>query len=116
MDVSRTEGRVEFLVQGSAAEPYVVVVARTGTNVTAHCSCPAGIVGQYCKHRFAILQGDGSAVVSENGSRVAEVAGWLAGSDLEAALRELGDREAELEVAKKRVASAKKAVARAMQD
>lgn len=104
------------MVQGSAAEPYEVTIQRDGPNLTARCSCPAGIVGQYCKHRFGLLAGDASGIVSENAAEVARVATWLGGSDLELALQELASSEAALEAAKRRVSQAKKVVARAMMD
>lgn len=108
--------RFEFLVQGSAPDPYLVTVHRVGTNVTATCTCPAGKVGQYCKHRFAILRGDDSGESSANAEEVRNVAGLLAGSDIAHALSHLQRCESDLESAKERVTAAKKALARAMQD
>lgn len=107
---------ISFLVQGSAADPYHVTIQRDGPNLTARCTCPAGVVGQYCKHRFALLSGDASGVVSENAAAVSQVAGWLAGSDLEGALEHLALCEAALDAAKRELAQAKKAVAWAMKD
>lgn len=41
-----------FLVQGSAPEPYVVEFFRRGSNLTAECTCPAGLLGQHCSIDF----------------------------------------------------------------
>lgn len=62
---------ISFEVQGSAPEPYLVTfVRRSPTNLSAYCSCPAGENGQYCKHRFAILDGAENSLVSSNASDI----------------------------------------------
>jgi hypothetical protein len=76
----------------------------------------AGAMGQYCKHRFNLLNGGTNGLVSGNADRVPELRGMLMGSDVEVVLTQLFDAEAAFEEAKKEVAKRKKAVARAMQD
>jgi uncharacterized Zn finger protein len=107
---------IKFQVQGSASEPYEVVFSREGSNLTATCTCPAGLVGQYCKHRFNILGGAVDGVVSNNENEVATVLGWLPGTDVEAAMNAVAAAEAEVERAKKAATAAKKALASAMRD
>lgn len=102
---------IEFLVQGSASEPYKVTFEKTGSHLGAFCTCPAGVNGQYCKHRAGIFGGEVTGIVSSNADQVAIVVAWLPGSDVEAALNDVVVAEAELERAKKAVASAKKKVA-----
>lgn len=55
---------ITFLVQGSAIEPYKVTFRKNAENLTALCDCPAGIYGQYFKHRFNILAGSTKGIVS----------------------------------------------------
>jgi len=106
---------IRFQVQGSAAEPYVVTFINRGNgNLSAHCTCPAGENGQYCKHRIAILNGDTAAIVSGNEHEVSMLASWFVGSDIESALKELATAERELERAKKEVSRLKKRLAEAM--
>ena len=106
-----------FTVQGSAPDPYIVrFIRHEGRNLTATCTCPAGQVGQYCKHRFAILSGDAAGVIGDNREDVNTVKAWLSGSDVELALQALDEAERGLDLAKKRVSAAKKAVAKAMLD
>jgi len=108
---------IKFLVQGSASEPYETLFDKEGDKITATCSCPAGAIGpkgQFCKHRFRILQGDTKGIVSTNIEEVKVVQGWLAGSDVETAVHELAEGQAELERAKKKVAAARKSLARVM--
>lgn len=106
--------QVEFLVLGSAAEPYRVTFMLDGNNLSAFCTCPAGENGQYCKHRFGILRGEEKGIVSNNVAKVKEVAAWLPGSDVEAAMMEVAEAEHEHELAKKKLTAAKKKVAKAM--
>jgi uncharacterized Zn finger protein len=108
---------ITFEVQGSAAEPYVVVfVRRSETNLSAYCSCPAGKNGQYCKHRFNILDGVTKGIVSDNLDDVKVVQSWLPGTDVEAALIKMRELEAETAKLKKALSAAKKEVAKAMRD
>jgi uncharacterized Zn finger protein len=100
-----------FLVQGSAVEPYKVTFKKDGSNLSAYCSCPAGENGMYCKHRFRILSGEAEGIVSGNEKDVSMVEGWLPGSDVERAMREVALAERRLEEAKKAVTSAKKILA-----
>ena len=109
--------QVRFEVQGSAAEPYHVVFTRhSETNLSARCSCPAGVNGQYCKHRFNILEGSLEGISSGNDGDVKIVQGWLPGTDVEAAMLKVGELEMQAERIKKQLAAAKKEVAKAMRD
>ena len=107
--------QVSFEVQGSSATPYLVTFHKNGTNLNASCTCAAGQNGQYCKHRISILvDGSKEGIVSENVDQVAIVHAWLAGTDVEIALKELAAAEQRLESAKREVSSIKKKVAQAL--
>jgi hypothetical protein len=103
---------VEFLVQGSAPNPYRVVFRKIGLNFTATCTCPAGEVGQHCKHRIRIILGDPTDIVSKNVESVIEVQNWVKGTDVESALDDMLDAEKYFEDAKKRLSLMKKRFAR----
>lgn len=105
---------IRFLVQGSAQEPYEVSFGKAGKNLSALCTCPAGENGQYCKHRFRILEGSTEAIVSGNSEQVPTVVAWLPGTDVAAAMAAVVAAEREFERAKKVVTSAKKDLAAAM--
>ena len=108
---------IYFKVQGSAQEPYkVTFVKRSQTNLSAYCTCPAGDNGQYCKHRFRILDGLTTDIVSENLEQVKTIQSWLVGTDVEEALLTMRSIESEAIKIKKALASAKKEVAKAMRD
>ncbi len=107
--------KISFEVQGSASEPYdVVFVKRSDTNLSAYCSCPAWENGQYCKHRFNILDGITKGFVSNNLNDVKIVQSWLAATDVEEALIKMRKLEAEAAKIKKELSVAKKEVAKAM--
>ena len=105
---------IEFAVQGSAAEPYVVTFSRVATGFTAFCTCPAGQSRQSCKHRLGILEGSANGLVRGTPEQVAIVAGWLPGSHVAAAREVLAASEAALKQAKKAVSAAKSALAAAL--
>jgi uncharacterized Zn finger protein len=105
----------EFLVQGSAVEPYVVSFRRRDAkNISAYCTCPAGESGMSCKHRVRILRGLVEGIVSANATDVTTIAGWLAGSDVETALQTIEELEREAERIKKALSAAKKALAQCL--
>jgi len=105
-----------FLVQGSAEEPYKVTFRKNGNDLSAHCTCPAGENGQYCKHRINILCGITHGIVSENEAKVKVVNLWLQGTDVEVALTAFIDAEKKYERAKLELTAAKKRLARAFRD
>jgi hypothetical protein len=104
----------EFLVQGSEPSPYRVVFKKNGTDIKAACSCRAGMNGLLCKHRLSILDGDKGAVVSTNSDQVTEVASWLEGSNVAAAISEVVLLEAEKKLIEEKIKRAKKLVAKAL--
>jgi uncharacterized Zn finger protein len=105
-----------FLVQGSAEEPYKVTFKKNGNNILAYCTCPAGENGQFCKHRFRILDGRDDGIVSDNKDEVMIVKSWLRGTDGEAALHEVVEKERVFEKVKQDLSAAKKKLARIMKD
>ncbi len=107
---------LRFLVQGSAEVPYRVTFQKSGHNLSAYCTCPAGDNGQYCKHRFNILGGYTDGIVSGNETEVKIAASWLQGTDVEVALNNVLDAEEQFERAKKELSAAKKRLAEAFRD
>jgi hypothetical protein len=111
-----TSSELVFYIQGSSVEPYKVIFRKTGDNLSAYCTCPAGDNGQYCKHRFNILGGVTDGIVSGNENSVEEVTSWLTGTDVEAALNDVMDAEEQFEFAKLKLSAAKKQLAKAFLD
>jgi hypothetical protein len=108
--------QIWFLVQGSSKDPYRVTFRKTGNNLSAYCTCPAGENDQHCKHRMNILRGITSGIVSGNEAKVRVVTSWLPGTDVEVALSAVLDAEKKYEKAKLELSSPKKRLARAFID
>lgn len=109
--------RLEFQVQGSAEVPYTVVFERrSSNNLAAFCDCAAGSNGQYCKHRFSILDGQTDSIVSDNAADVKIIRDWIVGSDIQAALNAVRVLEEQAAEVKKLLSAAKKKLARTMYD
>jgi len=81
--------KLTFLVQGSATEPYEPTFWKDGDNLTTSCTCLAGDNGWYCKHRFAVMNGDTTNLVSDNKDDVKRLRQMLVGSDVEDANADL---------------------------
>lgn len=106
-----------FEVQGSAPKPYrVSFIRQSNTNLSAYCTCAAGENGQYCKHRFNIMEGQKNGIVSTNADDVKIIQSWLVGTDIEKALFKLRDIEREAERIKTELTLAKKNLAKALRD
>jgi hypothetical protein len=108
------EEKISFYVQGSSEEPYEVIIIKNGSNLSASCTCRAGLFGQICKHRTRILDGDDVDVVSDNKPDIDRVVSWLNGTDVEAALMALKDAEIKHDKIKKDIKKLKKDLAEAM--
>ena len=103
-----------FNVKGSAKEPYEIIFIKDGDSLTAICSCMAGQHGNACKHRIGILGGSSKGIVSDNAGDVETVVGWLPGTDVDAALKDLRAVEQAKPVDKAALSAAKRTLARAM--
>lgn len=105
---------INFMVKGSAEDPYEVTFLKNDDKLLVFCTCPAGENRRHCKHRVAIMNGSGSNIVSDNSADIATVQAWLAGTDVETALRELNAAVDQGDA--KILAAAKLKLARAMND
>ena len=105
---------IVFYVKGRDPEAYKVTFIKKGDNINALCNCRAGVNGLHCKHRLNILAGKDLNLVSENKEQISIVQSWLPGSDLELAFCDLAEAEHEMDLAKKKVAKAKKLIAISM--
>jgi uncharacterized Zn finger protein len=101
-------------VKGSSSDPYELTFIKDGSSLTALCNCPAGTFGNLCKHRVAILDGDSSAVVDDDGGKTGSVVEWLIGTDVEAALTEMRQVETTTGTPKSDLVAAKRKLAKAM--
>ena len=93
---------IEFHVRGSGADPYQVIFTARPEGVYATCTCKAGIFGEWCKHRQAILDGKLDLAVDASPESAAIVRDWFGGSPLDRLLRMRIGIDAEIRALKKR--------------
>ena len=103
-----------FRVRGSRGDEYVIVTARKGLDMKMSCTCQAGQQGSSCKHRFALIDGDIGALISENISDVESLKNLLRGTELEKWCHTVAQLEEKKAKVDKELSAAKKALARTM--
>ena len=105
---------LEFVVQGSIPGGYKILAKKSGARLTMSCSCEAGLKGTHCKHRFALLAGDVSGILSGNEQDLAVLHSMLSGTALELRFRAICRLEQDKEAIETKLKSEKKAIAREM--
>lgn len=106
--------KLEFIVEGSKGDEYKILFECDGNNLNVFCTCPAGESGIYCKHRFALMDGDVTALLSENESDVAALKDLMNGTEVEAAYNDVIKLQAQYDELSTRLKAAKKVLAKAM--
>lgn len=101
-------------VAGSEGRIYVITARRRGGEMTISCTCNAGENRMACKHRLALLAGDGGGLVKGSADDVAAIVAWLPGSALARQLQAVDEAEQAVAAARKRLSAAKKALGRIM--
>ena len=100
-------------VRGSEGDIYQVSFSKDTTGVNVQCSCKAGQIGQFCRHRLSLLAGDKSAMVdTSKESALAEALSWSEFASVKANVSELKKVGVQIETLKKVEASLKKKIAR----
>lgn len=102
--------RKEFRVASSnGMSSYAVVFIRNGDQLYVTCDCKAGALGQACRHKEGLINGDrGLLRVDED---MSEVLKWVQESQVGRAAERLRDAEAGIKIAQTAVKSAKKELA-----
>ena len=106
--------RITFEVEGSKGDKYDVAFEISGIYANASCSCAAGAKKQYCNHRFALLDGDVSRLLSGNTADVVRLKSLIEGTDLKTAYDRVLQAESILTGAKQALDAARKTLTRAM--
>jgi uncharacterized Zn finger protein len=99
---------------GSTDEIYEVRASRNGSDLKITCTCRAGISGTYCKHRFSLLSGEVTDLLSGNHDDIEALKLLLSGTDVEQCINLVVKAEAELEIAKSKLSIEKKKLGKAM--
>lgn len=105
---------LNFKIQGSASDPYIITFTKEGNNLKAFCDCPAGQNWKHCKHRVGLLTGSTKGLVSDNSNELVTLQGMMEGTDLEVALGEYLKADEASTEAKKQLTKTKKVLVQAM--
>ena len=105
----------------SRPEPYLVVFVWNNETLTVSCDCPAGEVGQLCKHKLALLQNDASMLYdAEQRDDLDRAFQWVQSTSFSSLLNELEETERQtkqtIAKAKKQLASLKQKVGRLLRE
>lgn len=106
----------EFEVMSSdGVSTYVVEFSLESGKLHVYCSCPAGVLGKWCKHKMWLISGDVSGVVGSGATDIVEVQGWIRNSEFPRLLGEIKLAENEMQAAKIKMDNVKKALEKAAQ-
>lgn len=105
---------LRFIVRGSTGNEYEIIASRLGDNFRMSCSCEAGQKGTCCKHRFALLEGDVSHLISSNSQEIDQLRVLVRGSEVERRYRMVCKLEADKTALEHALRAQKKALAREM--
>ena len=108
-----------FYIQGSSSEPYEVIVKYSEKKFNIFCDCPAGILGQNCKHKLQVINGDlskPSKIVSGDLDKLSSISEIVKNFPIVDALTDLTALEKEAENIKKQISVQKKKIARLLSD
>lgn len=105
----------EFEVLSSdGVTTYVVEFSLESSKLHVYCSCPAGALGKWCKHKMRLISGDVSGAIET--SRLVdfvEVQSWVRNSEFPRLLDEIKSAEEEIQSAKTKMNNVKKALEKA---
>ena len=102
--------KIEYQVQGSAADPYNITISKEGNKLQCICDCPAGTMSTHCKHWMGVFEGTKQKYINLPKEKILEIQSWLTGSDLEDILNEFIEIKNEEERVKREFSSRKKTV------
>lgn len=108
-----------FAVQDVDGDIHHVTIEQevnNSVNLSALCTCSQANEESFCVHRFDILEGHVSNVVSENMHDLATLKKWIVGSDIEAAMTDLARAKSEMRMAMEKVEYCRRKLARRMLD
>ena len=103
-----------FRVQGSEPEPYSVEITVNGAALVVRCSCVAGQLRKWCKHKMSLVTGDTRSLVSGNPEDVAVLLRLIPQTSAAALIKEVIEAEQQAEDAKQRIKLGKAALAKAV--
>jgi hypothetical protein len=50
--------QITLLAKNEAGDPFTVTFTKDGERLTITCTCPEGVHGQFCEHKFRLASND----------------------------------------------------------
>ncbi|MBI1393965.1 MAG: hypothetical protein GC152_14605 [Alphaproteobacteria bacterium] len=110
---------LKFSVIGENDDVFEVTISRdanNSSNLKASCTCGQARRGEFCGHRFDILEGERANLASDNVDDLDVLAAWIRGSDIESAMKELSKARSDLNVARDNLAYKRRMLVKRMLD
>lgn len=101
-----------FRIQGSQEEPYEVAISLSEEALKITCTCKAGSVGQFCKHKMSVLNGDTSALAERGKDDIQGIPKLVYNTEAINVIKKIEDAEKDIEALKKSQTLLKKYLAR----
>lgn len=108
--------KVLNVCSSSGGAAYTVVIEWDGKDLSVACNCKAGLLGDWCRHKSGLLNGDEAILAVKDD--LTDLRQWVRASPVHAAISRIRDAEnqqseaeASLKKAKTNVLAAKKAAA-----
>ena len=77
--------KISYKVQGSAKNPYSIVIKKNNNKIQCLCDCDAGRNKMHCKHWMSVFEGKKQEYIGISKEQLDEIKSWLSGSDVEQA-------------------------------
>lgn len=106
----------EFAVWSSdGVTTYAVEFSLESGKLHVYCGCPAGVLGNWCKHKMWLISGDLSGVIDSRTADMFEVQDWIRNSEFPRLLDEMKLAVDEMQAAKTKMDNVKKLLGKAAQ-
>jgi uncharacterized Zn finger protein len=114
MPTPQNKHTMEFVIESaSSGAEYRIQVWDEPTGPVITCDCPAGQKGTQCKHRIALISGDGGDVIRST-HPAADLAKLCEGTAIARALQDIHDQERAVKAAQASLKKSRKVLADAM--
>jgi hypothetical protein len=104
----------KYYIQGSASEPYELLVKREGGKIFVSCDCPAGQKLQLCKHKLWLIELRVDSLLLEKSDDISKLNLIFAESEYITLLDGLKNLEAQKSSIESDISSLKKRLAKSM--
>ena len=110
-----TENYIEVFVKSSSGDPYTVKFYLDENEISAFCSCSAGVYRMLCKHIMHLISDDDSILYDKSQKKLMkQISSHLQKTTIPSLLCELNESEILLKRAQQKAKKAKKNIEKAI--